>query len=187
MADDTTARAPGHAPAKGRRFSGTAEEGDVRWRQGHRERHLPSPKIRLRPSVRISICLACAASLFLASLCGCSSSTPQGAVREFLDACMRGDRERAAARTVEHDLSGYLGGEEFFASPEFTFRVELTEMGEDRAVVTVRFSREEEEVAVPYVCRYVGGRWMVALRETERLWWPDIESLGEGTGGTVDH
>lgn len=187
MADDMKARTPGHAPAKGRRVSCTAEEDDRRRRQGRRGRRIPFPRACFRPSVWISIGLICAASLLLAPTYGCSSSTPQGAVREFLDACMRGDRERAAARTVERDLSGYLGGEEFFSSPEFTFRVELTEMGEDRAVVTVRFSREEEEVAVPYVCRYVGGRWMVALRETERLWWPDIESLGEGTGGTVDH
>jgi len=121
--------------------------------------------------------LTCAALLFLALLPGCSSSTPQNAVREFLAARMGGEAERAASLTVERDLTGYLGGEDQFSSSDFTVEVELTELKNDRAVVTARFIRGDEEVSVPYACRYVGGRWQVALRETERLWWPDIQLL----------
>ncbi len=112
------------------------------------------------------------------SLTGCASSTPERAVREFINYRMEGDESRAAGLTVEGDLEGYLGGEPYLSGSEASFIPELVESRKDRAVVRVRFCWGEQEIEISYVCRRVGSRWKVALRETEELWFPDVEHDG---------
>jgi len=106
---------------------------------------------------------------------GCSSSTPELTVQEFITARMEGDESRAKELAVEGDLGDYLGGEPFLAGSEADFTVELAESDKDRAVVRVHLTWGEEGVDISYVCRRVGSRWKVALRETEALWYPDID------------
>lgn len=104
---------------------------------------------------------------------GCSSSTPEIAVREFVNARIEGNESRATELTVEGNLRGYLGGEPFLAFSGAEFTTELVESERDRAVVRAHFSWDEGSVDVTYVCRLVKSRWKVSLRETEGLWYPE--------------
>lgn len=121
-------------------------------------------------------------STVVLSFAGCSSSTPERTVRDFIQARMSGKEERAAGLTVEGDLAGFLGGENHLAGSDVSLTAETSELEGDRAVVDVHFRWEEGELDVPYVCRRVGSRWKVALRETESLWYPDIQYMEEEDG-----
>ncbi len=135
---------------------------------------------RLKTSMRISFSSATVAALLLAFLVsavfvtGCSSSTPDGTVLDFIRARVAGREERAAQLTLEGDLSGYLGGENHMADSEMSLSAEVSELVGDRALVMVRFRLPEEELEIPYVCRREGARWKVSLRETEELWYPEV-------------
>jgi len=118
------------------------------------------------------------AVLFLFSLAaGCSASTPQRAVGDFVSARIAGNDVKAAGLTVEGDLSGYIGGEPFLYASDVSFEIEQAEerVDEDRAVVIVYYSWGDQSVELPYVCLRVGSKWKVALRETQEMWFPEIE------------
>ncbi len=112
---------------------------------------------------------------------GCSASTPQRAVGDFISARIAGDEARAAELTVEEELTGYIGGEPFLYATDVSFEIEQveTEVGEDRAVVIVRFRWDEQCVDLPYVSQRVGSKWKVALSETVEMWYPEIEIESE--------
>lgn len=141
---------------------------------------------RMKPSNGVPLSSSKAAAIVLAVLAtavlvaGCSSSTPNGTVRDFIKERVAGRDERAAELTLEGDLSGYPGGENHLAGSDMSLSAEVSELAGDRAVVLVRFRLPEGELEVPYVCRREGARWKVSLRETEELWYPDThESEGE--------
>jgi hypothetical protein len=135
---------------------------------------------RTRRGVPVLLALLFINVLAVSVLAGCSSSTPELVVHEFVSARIKGDESRAAELTVEGDLKGYLGGEPFLAGSEVDFTAELVESDKDRAVVRVHFSWGEEGVDTSYVCRRVKSRWKVSLRETEALWYPEIELKEQG-------
>lgn len=114
---------------------------------------------------------------------GCSSSTPQGVVRDFIRARLEGNERRAAELTVEGDLTGYLGGEAFLAGSGVSLETETAEVSGDRARVVAHFRWEEGEADISYVCRRVGSRWKVSLGETEEYWFPELELLREEETG----
>jgi hypothetical protein len=118
-----------------------------------------------------------AAALFslLFSAAGCTASTPQRAVGDFISARIAGDDEKAAGLTVEEDLTDYIGGEPFLYAKDVSYEVGLGEVDNDRATVTVTYFWGDQSVEIPYVTQRVGTKWKVALRETEELWFPDIE------------
>ena len=104
---------------------------------------------------------------------GCSASTPERAVRDFVSARIAGNDDKAAGFTVEGDLSDYMGGEPSLYATGVSYELELDEMEGNRAVVIVRFSWDGESVDIPYVSLREGTRWKVALRETEEMWLPE--------------
>lgn len=111
---------------------------------------------------------------------GCSSSRPEGTVRDFIRARLEGDERRAAGLTVEGDLSDFPGGEAFLAGSGVSFDAETAEVSADRARVVVHYRWGEGEKAdVSYICQREGSRWKVSLRETEELWLPDLKLLRE--------
>jgi hypothetical protein len=116
----------------------------------------------------------------LAFTAGCSASTPQSAVGDFISARIAGDEGKAAKLTVEEDLGDYIGGEPFLYASDVTFELEPPQVEGDRAVVVVHYAWGDESVDLPYVARRVGTKWKVALRETGELWLPGVE-MGEGT------
>ncbi|MBN2026585.1 MAG: hypothetical protein JW854_07500 [Actinobacteria bacterium] len=118
-------------------------------------------------------------ALLLAFTAGCSASTPQRAVGDFITARIAGDEERAAGLTVEEDLTGYIGGEPFLYATDVSYDVGQGEVENDRAVVTVTYFWGDQSVDIPYVTRRVGTKWKVALRESEELWFPEIEVVEE--------
>jgi hypothetical protein len=125
---------------------------------------------------RIAVAISVIFVLLLFSLsAGCSASTPQRAVGDFISARIAGDEAKATSLTVEEDLTGYIGGEPFLYATDVSYVIEQAEVDEDRAVVTVAYSWGDQSVDIPYVSRRVGTKWKVALRETEELWFPDIE------------
>ncbi|MBC7247956.1 MAG: hypothetical protein H5T73_09280 [Actinobacteria bacterium] len=134
-----------------------------------------------RRGVPVFLALLIIGVLAVSALAGCSSSTPELTVKDFISARMEGNESRAEELTVEGDLKGYLGGEPFLAGSEADFTAELVESDKDRAVVLVRFSWGEEGVDISYVCRRAKSRWKVSLRETEALWYPEIELKEQGT------
>jgi hypothetical protein len=117
----------------------------------------------------VSLCLLLPAS-------GCSASTPERAVRDFLSARIAGNDEKAAAFTVEGDLTDYMGGEPALYATGVSYDVELDEMEGNRAVVIVHFRWEGESVDIPYVSLREGTKWKVSLRETEELWLPESDT-----------
>lgn len=136
-----------------------------------------SPLSFLHSSViPVILILALFSLLFFA---GCSSSTPESVVRDFIQARLDGHEGRAADLTVEGDLSEYLGGEPFLAGSGASMKAETVEVSSDRARVIVHFRWEEGEANVSYICRRVGSRWKVALRETEEFRLPELELLRE--------
>ncbi|MBC7253128.1 MAG: hypothetical protein H5T72_04065 [Actinobacteria bacterium] len=127
------------------------------------------------------ISAAFALALLVSLLCaGCTSSTPEGTVRDFIRARLSGEEKKAAGLTVEGDLTDYLGGEGFLAGSGVSFEASTVEVSGDRARVTARFRWEEGEAEVSYICLRVGSRWKVSLRETEESWIPDLKRLREG-------
>lgn len=112
----------------------------------------------------------------LVSTAGCSASTPQRAVGDFISARIAGDEAKAASLTVEEDLSDYIGGEPFLYATDVAYDVGQGEVVGDRATVTVTYFWDDQSVDIPYISRRVGTKWKVALRETEELWFPDIEA-----------
>lgn len=126
-----------------------------------------------------AVLVAIAALLAALLYAGCYTSTPEGTVREFIRARMAGDENRAAGLTVEGDLTEYLGGEGFLAGSGVSFDAWTAELSGDRARVVVHFRGEEGEADVSYICRRVGSRWKVSLRETEEFRLPDLKLLGE--------
>jgi hypothetical protein len=119
-----------------------------------------------------------AAGGFLGTAAGCSASSPQRAVGDFVRARIAGNDDKAAKLTVEEDLSDYIGGEPFLYASDVSFDLEPPETSGDRAVVIVHYRWSDQSVDIPYVTRRIGTKWKVALRETEELWLPDIE-VGE--------
>jgi hypothetical protein len=103
-------------------------------------------------------------------------------VEDFVSARIDGNEKKAADLTVEEDLTTYMGGEPFLYASDVTFELEPSQAEGDRATVIVKYSWEGQSVDVPYVCRRVGTRWKVALRETEELWLPDSDVEGESSG-----
>ncbi len=143
----------------------------------------PAPSGRV-PAARgrgaaAGLCLA----LLLLSLAvhgyGCSSSTPERAVRDFVAARMAGNDRRAAELTVEGDLGEYPGGEPYLGGSGFSYRVSEVLVEGDGARVTVAFSWDDQEVEVPYVTRRVGSRWKVSLEETLEGWLPSPQVKDE--------
>ncbi len=120
--------------------------------------------------------------LVLAAVCGCSSSTPQRAVSDFISARIAGDDARAALLTVEEDLGDFLGGEPFLHASAVSFETEPPQAEGDRAVVTVSYSWDGQSVEVPYVARKVGNKWRVALSETQEMWLPGPGEADEDAG-----
>lgn len=118
------------------------------------------------------------ALLLTAQAVGCSSSTPEKAVRDFIDARAAGNDHRAAGLTVEGDLGDYPGGEPNLGGSEISYQVGEAEVDGDRALVTVLFQWDGQEVEVSYVARRVGSRWKVSLEETLENWLPapEVES-----------
>lgn len=123
---------------------------------------------------------AAAAVLFvvLAITAGCSASTPQRAVGDFVSARIAGKDDKAAKLTVEETLEGYVGGEPFLYASDVTFTTDQPQVEGDRAVVIVSYSWDDKAVDLPYVARRVGTKWKVALEETEEMWMPDIDMQG---------
>lgn len=128
-----------------------------------------------------ALAILLAAALASATLSGCHPSTPELTVQEFINYRMEGDESRAKKLTVEGDLREYLGGEPYLAGSEVNFTTEQMESERDRAVVRVHFSWGNEEVDISYVCRRVKSRWKVSLRETEALWYPEMELEEQST------
>lgn len=108
---------------------------------------------------------------------GCASSTPENVVRDFIRARLNSHERQAAELTVEGDLSEYLGGEPFMAGSVVSFDSETEEISNDRARVIVQFRWEQGEADVSYICRRVGSRWKVSLRETEEFRLPELKLL----------
>jgi hypothetical protein len=131
---------------------------------GHRRVALPA----------VAAVLACT----LLAYAGCSASTPQRAVGDFISARIAGKDDKAARMTVEETLEGYAGGEAYLYASGVTFTMDPPRVDADRAVVTVHFAWEDGAVDVPYVARRIGTKWKVALAETEELWLPGIEMDG---------
>lgn len=131
---------------------------------------------RIRSAITAVLMLALPALLLVA---GCTSSTPENVVRNFIRARLNGQERQAAELTVEGDLSEYLGGEPFLAGSGVSFDSETEEVSNDRARVIVHFRWEEGEADVSYICRRVGYRWKVSLRETEEFRLPELELLRE--------
>lgn len=127
-----------------------------------------------RKHKRAAVAVAVAMALLItAATCGCSASTPQSAVTDFITARIAEDEARASRLTVEDDLGGYAGGEPYLYAGEVSFELEPPQVEGDRAVVMVSFFWDEESVDVPYVTRKIGNKWKVSLAETEGLWLPD--------------
>lgn len=131
--------------------------------------------------VATALAVSLAVALAPATLSGCHSSTPELTVQEFIKYRMEGNESRAKKLTVEGDLKEYLGGEPYLAGSEVDFTTEQVESEKDRAVVRVHFSWGEEGVDISYVCRRVKSRWKVSLRETEALWYPEMELKEQST------
>jgi len=125
--------------------------------------------------------VAAAAALlcFVVAAAGCSASTPQRAVGDFISARIAGNNDKAAKLTVEETLDGYVGGEPFLYASGVSFTLDQPQVEGDRAVVVVHYGWDDKAVDLPYVARRVGTKWKVALGETAELWLPDIE-MGEG-------
>ena len=123
------------------------------------------------------------AATLAAQVAGCSSSTPDKAVLEFIGARAAGDERRAAELTVEQDLGDYPGGEPHLGGSGISYRVSGIEVEGDLARVTVLFQWDDQEVEVPYVALREGSRWKVSLEETGRLWLPDNEIEGPSREG----
>jgi hypothetical protein len=121
--------------------------------------------------------LAIAAALLclVVTATGCSASTPQRAVGDFISARIAGNDDKAAKLTVEEALEGYAGGEPFLYASGVSFTLDQPQVEGDRAVVVVHYGWDDKTVDLPYVARRVGTRWKVALGETEELWLPEIE------------
>lgn len=123
------------------------------------------------------------ALLLAAQAVGCFSSTPEKAVRDFIDARAAGNDRRAAVLTVEGDLSDYPGGEPYLGDSDITFQVGEVVVDGDRALVTVNFQWDGQEVGVPYVARRIESKWKVALAETREEWLPSPEVESPSQGG----
>jgi hypothetical protein len=106
---------------------------------------------------------------------GCSASTPQRVVGDFISARIAGNDEKAAKLTVEETLEGYVGGEPFLYASGVSFKLEPAQSEADRAVVMVQFTWDDKSVDLPYVTRRVGTKWKVALEESEEMWLPGID------------
>jgi hypothetical protein len=138
---------------------------------GDESRYHPAAVRRIRFS---SVTITLLSILFvLGAAAGCSASTPQSAVGDFISARIAGEDEEAAKLTVEGDLGGYMGGEPFLYAGDVTFDLDPPEVDVDRAVVIVHYRWDDQSVAIPYVARRVGTKWKVALRETESMWLPE--------------
>ena len=120
--------------------------------------------------------------VLLGAASGCSASTPQRAVGDFISARIAGNDEKASKLTVEEDLTGYMGGEPFLYASDVSYEMEPPQVDGDRAVVVVHYSWGDQSADIPYITRRVGTKWRVALRETEELWLPDIEVNDEPSG-----
>jgi len=130
-------------------------------------------------ALRVPWILALAAALLAMHAAGCSSSTPEKTVRDFIRARAAGDDHRAAGLTLEGDLGDYPGGEAYLSESDISLQVGPVSVEGDRATVTALFRWDGQEVEVPYVVRRAGSRWKVSLKETVELWLP-----GEENGGT---
>ncbi len=116
-----------------------------------------------------------AAASILVAASGCSASTPQRTVGDFISARISGNDGKAAGLTVEEDLAEYMGGELFLYASDVSYTIEPPQVDGDRALVVVHFSWDDQSADIPYVTRRVGSKWKVALRETEELWLPGVE------------
>jgi hypothetical protein len=150
----------------------------ARQRQVFRHRNGAIPSIG---TVAALVAFFCALVL-LGAASGCSASTPQRAVGDFISARIAGNDERAAKLTVEEDITGYMGGEPFLYATDVSYELEPPQVDGDRAVVVVHYSWDDQSADIPYITRRVGTKWRVALRETEELWLPDIEVIDEPSG-----
>jgi hypothetical protein len=101
---------------------------------------------------------------------GCSVSTPEREVREFIKARVAGNDGRAAGLTVEGDLSDFAGGEPFLSGSGVTFDLDPAEFDDNSAVVVVHYRWDDSVVDVPYVCLRTGTKWKVSLSDTEEMW-----------------
>ncbi|MEW6553976.1 MAG: hypothetical protein AB1384_06795 [Actinomycetota bacterium] len=133
----------------------------------------PGRRLALRLGVAAAM-LTCLALIY----CGCSASTPQRAVGDFISARIAGKDDKAAKMTVEETLEGYAGGEAYLYASSVTFTMDPPQVDGDRAVVTVHYAWDDKVVDLQYVARRVGTKWKVALAETEELWLPDIDLDG---------
>ncbi|NPV59420.1 MAG: hypothetical protein HPY75_07130 [Actinobacteria bacterium] len=130
-----------------------------------------------------SLILAATLATLVAQVAGCSSSTPDKVVLEFIGARAAGNERRAAELTVEGDLGDYPGGEPYLGGSGISYQVSGIEVEGDLARVTVLFQWDDQEVEVPYVALRKGSRWKVSLEETGRLWLPDNEIEGPSREG----
>lgn len=132
-----------------------------------------------KPAAIFVMAVILCATVLPAAVSGCSSSTPQRAVSDFISARIAGDEDKAAGLTVEEDLSGHLGGEPYLRAGGVTFDLEPPQVDGDRAVVVAHFHWDGQSVDIPYVTRRIGTKWKVALGETQELWLPDLEVSAE--------
>jgi hypothetical protein len=144
-------------------------------RSGHSKR-------ALRAGLIATLMAVVLVSYLLAFVTGCTASTPQRTVGDFISARIAGNEEKAAGLTIEEDLSGYMGGEPYLYAGDVTYELEQAQVDGDRTVVTVHYSWGDQSADIPYVTRRIGTKWKVALRETEELWLPEVEVEGETPG-----
>ena len=123
----------------------------------------------------LQLAIAAAVLCLVVTAAGCSASTPQRAVGDFISARIAGNDDKAAKLTVEENLEGYVGGEPFLYASDVSFTLDQPQVEGDRAVVVVHYGWDDKVVDLPYVARRVGTKWKVALDETEELWLPEIE------------
>ncbi len=131
-----------------------------------------------RPAATLCF-FALSALLFSAYMSGCSASTPEKTVREFIGARVAGNDRLAAELTVEGELGDYPGGEQYLGESDIAYQVGEVEVDGDRARVTVAFRWDGQEVEVSYAARRVGSKWKLSLRETLEEWLPAPESDGQ--------
>lgn len=109
-------------------------------------------------------------SAVFAVLHGCASSSPETAVREFLEAALKGNLKRMAHLTVEGKLEDYRGGERFLGNWNAQYRVNRLTLEKNRSVAMVELSVGDKQVEIPYVCLKKEGKWKVSLAETMKAW-----------------
>lgn len=110
------------------------------------------------------------ASTIMATALGCSSSTPEGTVKDFISARLAANEVKAAKLTMEGDLSDFAGAEYSLSGTGVSVELSREQADSDNAVVMAHYVWGNQSADVPYACRRVKGKWKIDLAATQKLW-----------------